>query len=153
MRVLVTGDRRWTDHRLIIETLDALHAEEPITLLIEGCATGADRLAGAHPPVYAEGNPEYPDVEPPGWAWYRGVPGAHYPADWRRYGRGAGPIRNQQMLDAGRPDRVVAFHANLDASRGTADMVRRAIKAGIPVWLATGPGEYLPVGHRERGTS
>lgn len=52
-----------------------------------------------------------------------------YPADWKTYGKGAGPIRNQQMLDEGKPDLVVAF----PGESGTADMVRRAKKAGIPV--------------------
>lgn len=40
----------------------------------------------------------------------------------------AGPIRNQQMLDDGKPDLVVAF----PGGKGTADMVRRARVAGIP---------------------
>src|SRR5574339_101825 len=31
-----------------------------------------------------------------------------YPADWKKLGRAAGPIRNQQMLDEGKPDRVIA---------------------------------------------
>lgn len=47
--------------------------------------------------------------------------------------RQAGPIRNEQMLQEGQPDKVLAFHENLAQSRGTADMVRRAAKAGVPV--------------------
>lgn len=43
--------------------------------------------------------------------------------------RAAGPIRDQEMLDKGKPDLVVAFLGN----RGTADMVRRAREAGVPV--------------------
>ena len=49
-------------------------------------------------------------------------------ADWKRHGKGPGPIRNQQMLDAG-ADLVLAF----PGGRGTADMVRRAREAGVPV--------------------
>ena len=44
-------------------------------------------------------------------------------------GRSAGPIRNQAMLDEGRPDLVVAFPGH----HGTADIVRRARAAGIKV--------------------
>lgn len=55
---------------------------------------------------------------------------APYPADWARYGLGAGFRRNQRMLDEGLPDLVVAF----PGGRGTADMVRRALKAGVPVF-------------------
>ena len=50
-----------------------------------------------------------------------------FPADWKVRGRAAGHIRNQQMLDEGRPHLVVAF----PGGRGTADMVRRARAAGI----------------------
>jgi len=56
-----------------------------------------------------------------------------YPAEWDKYGRAAGPIRNMKMLKLG-ADLVVAFHDNLAASRGTKHMVSIAEKAGIPVW-------------------
>lgn len=58
-----------------------------------------------------------------------------YPADWEKYGKVAGPIRNQQMLDEGKPDVVYAFTDDLSNSRGTADMCRRANKAGVPVYV------------------
>jgi len=54
-----------------------------------------------------------------------------FPADWKSYGKGAGPIRNQLMLDEGKPDLVLAFHNDISSSRGTADMIRRAKKHGI----------------------
>ena len=49
-----------------------------------------------------------------------------YEADWKKYGKLAGPKRNQQMLDEGMPDLVVAFHADIKNSKGTFDMVNRA---------------------------
>lgn len=55
-----------------------------------------------------------------------------YKADWALHGKAAGPIRNQQMLDEGKPDLVVAF----PGGRGTSDMVRRAQKAGVKVIYA-----------------
>jgi hypothetical protein len=60
-----------------------------------------------------------------------------YPADWDRYGKAAGPRRNQQMLDDGRPNEVWAFHDDLANSKGTKDMVERAMAADIPVWHFT----------------
>lgn len=57
-----------------------------------------------------------------------------YPAQWNEHGRRAGPIRNQQMLTEGRPDIVVYFHLDIDASKGTRDMVTRSRKAGLPVY-------------------
>ena len=56
------------------------------------------------------------------WANANGVAWIVYDANWTKHGRAAGPIRNQQMLDEGRPTLVVAF----PGGRGTADMVRRA---------------------------
>jgi hypothetical protein len=78
---------------------------------MHGAARGADRLAGAA-------------------ASTLGLEVVEYPADWRRYGRRAGFLRNEQMLAAG-PDLVVAFHQ--DSSRGTAHTISLARKAGIEV--------------------
>jgi hypothetical protein len=58
-----------------------------------------------------------------------------YRAEWSVYGLKAGPIRNQKMLDEGKPDLVMAFHNDLGNSRGTADMIRRAKRAGVRVEL------------------
>lgn len=57
-----------------------------------------------------------------------------YRADWDRYGRRAGYIRNQQMLDEGKPDLVVASYDGLERSKGTAMMVDIARKAGVETW-------------------
>ena len=54
--------------------------------------------------------------------------------DWKKYGKKAGPLRNQQMLEEGKPDLVVAF----PGGNGTADMVRRAKKANIE-----GDGDWI----------
>jgi hypothetical protein len=45
-----------------------------------------------------------------------------FPADWNRYGKGAGPIRNRQMLDEFRPEVVFAFvdDASVSTSATTA---------------------------------
>ena len=50
-------------------------------------------------------------------------------ADWEFYGRSAGPIRNQKMLDEHEVNVVMAF----PGGRGTIDMVSRARKAGVNV--------------------
>lgn len=63
------------------------------------------------------------------WATVRYCQWKEFPADWDKYGKKAGPIRNQQMLDEGQPDLVVAFPD--PKSIGTYDMIRRAQKAGV----------------------
>jgi hypothetical protein len=54
------------------------------------------------------------------------------PANWEKYGKAAGPIRNQQMIDEHRADFAVAFSHDLTKSRGTTDMLKRLKHANIP---------------------
>jgi hypothetical protein len=49
-------------------------------------------------------------------------------ARWEQYGKRAGPLRNEEMIQSG-ADLVIAFAGGA----GTADCVRRARRAGIPV--------------------
>lgn len=112
MRILVCGGRKFDDYKLLESTLDRLwgpHYLDPPTI-IQGGATGADSLAKMYAIdcdlVYEE-----------------------YRADWYKHGKAAGPIRNQNMLDFGNPDVVVAF----PGGAGTADMVKRAKKAKVKV--------------------
>ena len=63
-----------------------------------------------------------------------------FPADWKTYGKKAGHIRNQQMLDQN-PDLVVAFHPDTGITPGTRDMVTRANAKGTPVKIFTYPAE------------
>jgi len=122
MRLLVCGSRTWTDRPRLREVLDQVvteHSDGQVVTVIEGDARGADRLAGQL-------------ARERGWRLER------YPADWSGEGRAAGFRRNARMLREGHPDLVVAFTVGpLAASRGTADMVRRARAAGVPVQHVT----------------
>jgi hypothetical protein len=130
MRVIVCGDRKWRDPAPIFRELDGLVVATGDDLeLIEGCAHGADELAGNHPPARHDHG-----FFSGGWAWLRHRPATHVPADWEHLGRRAGPMRNRSML-ARNPDLVLAFHANIRESRGTADMIRAARAAGVEVRL------------------
>lgn len=107
MRVLVCGSRHFNDYKLLEEKLDEI---PEITEIIHGAARGADTLAG-----------RYSDA--------KSIRLAVYPADWNKFGKAAGPIRNTQMLVEGKPDLVVAFM--FKDSRGTKNMVEQAKKAGV----------------------
>lgn len=63
------------------------------------------------------------------------IPVEVYPAPWEEYGKRAGPVRNQQMLDQGKPDMVVAFWDG--ESRGTHDMIERSRKAGVFTYVVS----------------
>ncbi len=105
-RVLVCGGREFDDFEQVAMTLSR-HMQVGDVLVHGGCE-GADTLAGRY------------------WSMLSGIVEIHY-ADWDQYGRRAGPVRNQQMLDSG-IDFVVVF----PGGRGTADMVRRCKAAGVP---------------------
>lgn len=58
------------------------------------------------------------------------------PAEWNKYGRAAGPIRNKKMLtDNPDLDGLIAFTNDLKKSKGTRDMVFQANKKGLAVIL------------------
>lgn len=112
MRLLICGSRDWTNKQLIKKELIELLETTKIEVIIHGGCRGADLLAGE---VAKELN----------------IPVEEYLADWKKHGKSAGPKRNQQMLDEGKPTFVLAFHDDIDESKGTKDMVLRAKKAGI----------------------
>ncbi len=110
MKVLVTGGRNYSDRESVWRELDKIHSARSISLIIHGAASGADTLAA-------------------GWATAAGVEVVSCPADWKRHGRAAGPIRNAAMLNDHRPNMVVAF----PGGRGTANMIALARDAGVEV--------------------
>jgi len=111
MRVIVCGGRDFSDHVALDRALDRFSKTHVVDAIIEGNARGADSMAGF-------------------WARKHGIPDLKYNANWARYGSAAGPIRNQEMIDDGRAQCVIAF----PGGRGTADMIAKAKAAGLPVW-------------------
>lgn len=106
MKVLVCGGRNFNDRELLYQTMNDLSG---ISLVIEGGAKGADTLAGE-------------------WAHKKQIPYLVVPAEWNKYGKSAGYLRNAKMLTY-KPDLVIAF----PGGAGTAMMVRIAKKAEIRV--------------------
>ncbi len=111
----------WTDREAIRQVLSKCL---PNSVIIEGEAEGADRLARSVAEELGL------TVEP-------------YPANWAHYGKAAGPIRNKQMLDNGQPDIVIYFHDDLAKSVGTRHMVKQAIQRGIAVFQGTHEGNTV----------
>lgn len=112
MRLLVCGGRNYANRDAVYAALDVMLRGTPVDCLtvIQGGATGADQLARE-------------------WCGDRRVPYDNFPADWEKHGKAAGPIRNQRMIDEGRPNLVLVF----PGGRGTSDMQRRAQRAGIRI--------------------
>ena len=119
IKILITGDRNWKDHIVIGEAIlravkesNIVNSAHEVTI-VHGGARGADTIAGEIGEQF-------------------GFKVRRMPAQWEKYGRAAGPIRNQQMLDENKDiDICLSFHHNLELSKGTRDMVNRVNKAGI----------------------
>lgn len=122
-RILVCGGRDFNDYSVVRNALDRIVVDRgwitpkdkygnflPHVTIIHGGASGADDCADQ-------------------WAVVNWCGLEIFRADWETHGKSAGPIRNQRMIDDGKPDMVVAF----PGGRGTADMVRRAERSGIQV--------------------
>ena len=112
MKVLVCGGRNFADVEQLNRVLDEFNEEDPIDTLLEGGAKGAERMAG----MWARNHEPRINVEV-------------FPANWDKYGRSAGFVRNKQMLDQGKPFMVVAFVGGV----GTKMMIKLARDANIPV--------------------
>lgn len=135
MRVLIFGYREWDREGPIAALVCGLCATYGSDLvLIQGGARGADSIAK----MYAD---------------MLGVKVLSFPAKWNEHDREgrtpvpcrcpedeptckvAGPRRNQQMIDEGRPQVGFGFHDYIENARGTKDMAGRLRAAGIPVYI------------------
>lgn len=137
MIVLVCGDRHWAkdflfevgptwegkkDFNLMMAVLAKVDHKYGISKLYQGEAPGADQCS------------RY-------WAWISSTPMKSTPAEWKKYGKPAGPRRNRKQLKlmlkwmrkTGEEGLVLAFHRDLSVSRGTVDMMDISRKAGLRV--------------------
>src|SRR5215207_10422878 len=116
INVVVTGSRDWPEEYpdLIVATLSGLYGEGTIGHLVTelsefhlyvGDANGVDRIVK----WWAEQSPFHSHNErhdDPVFEFHR------FKADWNRYGKTAGPLRNTAMLEAAQHGTVLAFHQN-----------------------------------------
>ncbi len=101
MKVIVAGSRDITDYDIVRKALDEARENGlEVTTIIEGGAQGVDSLATRY-------------------AIEHGIEHIRVPADWKRYGRGAGRKRNEQMAVMG--DALIAIWDG--KSRGTRHMI------------------------------
>lgn len=118
IRLLICGSRSWDDYSLIQSILGSLDLAD-VEAVMHGAASGADSMAVV---VFSLLDYPHPQI-------------FDFPADWYRYGQSAGPIRNQAMLEVGKPTHCIAF--DVGGTRGTRDMITRCNKAGVPVFICS----------------
>ena len=114
-RVLICGDRNYSNREAIRAVLGHLKSLGFKTI-IEGGAKGADTIAREE-------------------ADKLGMKVRTFKAKWDPFGHAAGPIRNREMLDKGKPNLVIGFHDNIIESKGTKNMITQAAERGIMVIL------------------
>ncbi len=111
-RVIIAGSWDFENYGLLREKCDALLSRQAHKniIVVSGAARGADQLG----------------------EWYaheRGYKVERYPADWKTYGKAAGPIRNEKMAD--NADALIVFWDG--ESRGTRNMIETATFKGLSV--------------------
>jgi hypothetical protein len=111
-RVAVVGSRDFPSRSLV----ECFVIDLPFCVVVSGGARGVDSFAEASAKLARL------DFE-------------LFKADWARYRRGAGPVRNQKIVDSGL-NVLVAFVSNpRRLSPGSADVIRRARSARVPVFV------------------
>lgn len=119
VRLIIAGSRYFADYAFVARTVDAICAENAIAVdeIVSGAAPGVDRLAVRY-------------------AGERKLPCKLFPADWKRYGRSAGPRRNKEMAMYG--DMLIAFTGG---GKGTENMIEEMRRRGKKVIVVNIGGE------------
>lgn len=113
LRVLISGWRELEDPTAVWWSLgvELARVGSPQNIVVvHGAARGVDAHAEA-------------------WATMHGVRSERHPARWKDLGKKAGPVRNQEMVEAG-ADLALTFPG--PGSVGTWDLIRRAASRRIP---------------------
>ena len=110
MKIIIAGSREFDNYELLKEKVDYYTQNKSHVEIVSGCARGADKLGEKY-------------AKERGWQIHE------FPAEWKRYGKKAGMIRNQKMVEFA--DGLICFWNG--ESRGAKDVINRAEKAGIKV--------------------
>ena len=114
-RIVVAGCRNYsnyTEAKIFIERCIMENSPNDIIILLSGRCKGADALGEQY-------------------AKEKGILVEYYPAEWDKYGKAAGPIRNQKMVD--NCDYAICFWDN--KSKGTKSLIDYAKKIGKPLFI------------------
>lgn len=110
MKTIIAGSRTVESYPDLLETMAAIDWQP--TEIISGAARGADRLGER-------------------WAREHNIPLRRMPAEWEKYGKRAGYLRNEKMLQ--HADALIALWDG--KSRGTAHMIEIAKRKGLRVFV------------------
>jgi hypothetical protein len=100
MKVIIAGGRTFKDYNLLSLKCDKILSQQTEIEIISGTAYGADKLGEKY-------------------ANDKGYKLSQFPADWNKFGKKAGYIRNEEMANYG--DALIAFWDG--ESKGTKNMI------------------------------
>lgn len=112
-KVIIAGSRSFADYEKLKSVCDSIlpnQYSEPRISILSGTSSGSDSLGERY-------------------ANERGYALNRYPADWKQYGKAAGPIRNRQMVEDA--DAAIVFWDG--KSKGTKNLIEQANKRGLIV--------------------
>jgi len=110
VKTIIAGSRAFTDYETLCHAMRA--AGVTVTEVVSGGSSGVDALGER-------------------WATEQGLPVKRFPAQWEKYGRAAGPKRNQQMAAYG--EALIALWEG--GGRSTSKIIREARKRGLRVYV------------------
>jgi len=110
MKTIIAGSRSITDMTTVQEAITRSGWEEKITEVVSGNAVGVDRLGEM-------------------WAMRKNIRVKRFLAEWDRYGKSAGMIRNREMAEYG--DALILVWDG--ESKGSRNMMEIMNKLGKPV--------------------
>ena len=110
MKIIIAGSRNFNDYNLLKSSCDNLLTQFTNIEIVSGTARGADKLGERY-------------------AREKGYDIKEFPANWDKFGKSAGYIRNDEMAQYA--DMLIAFWDG--TSRGTKHMIDLANKRGIKV--------------------
>jgi hypothetical protein len=112
MITIIAGSRSITDYETVYEAIRESGWMNDITEVVSGCANGVDKLGER-------------------FARDHNIPISQFPANWKKYGKQAGYIRNQQM--AMNADTLIAIWDM--KSKGTANMIEIAQSLNLQTFI------------------
>lgn len=110
MKIIIAGGRDFKDYKHLCRICDDTLSQFENVSIVSGTAKGADTLGER----YAKEN---------------GYKVERFPADWDKYGKRAGYLRNREMAEYS--DGLIAFWDN--ESRGTKNMISEANKEELMI--------------------
>jgi hypothetical protein len=110
MKLIIAGCRKFKDVSQMRHILEANINKWELKEVVCGGAEGVDTIAA-------------------GWAQSYKVPVTYFLAEWKKYGRSAGPIRNKKMAEYA--DQLLAIWDG--SSKGTKNMIEEMSKLNKPV--------------------